>query len=174
MLMETGVEAFEGDSAVEHVRTSDGRELENWRALRALGRADEGLPYARMGLKRAEEALRKHPESSRPAQLGATALAAIGEGEEARRWIERALAIDPDDTHIKYNAACVWAQIGEADKAFEQLEQWAAFSGRENREWMLHDPDLNALRGDPRHQHILDLIDARIAAVTIKQPQPIS
>ena len=131
--------------------------------LRALGRAEEGLPYARMGLSRAEEALRKHPESSRPAQLGATTLAAIGETEEAKRWLQRALAIDPDDSHIKYNAACVWAQLGEPDKAFDLLEQWALHSGRENRDWMLHDPDLNALRSLPRYKKIVDLIDARIA-----------
>lgn len=132
-------------------------------SLRALGRAEEGLPYARMGLKRAEEALGKHPESSRPAQLGATTLAAIGDAEQAKRWLERALAIDPDDSHIKYNAACMWAQLGEFDRAFELLEQWAAHAGRENRDWMLHDPDLDALRDDPRHRKILDIIDARIA-----------
>jgi len=131
-------------------------------ALRGLGRAGEGLPYVGMGLKRAEEAIKKHPESSRPAQLGATALAAIGEGDEAKRWIERALAIDPDDSHIKYNAACVYAQIGELDKAFDYLEIWALHSGVENRDWMLHDPDLDALRGNPRHQKILDIINARI------------
>ena len=33
---------------------------------------------AELGLKRAEEALRLHPESSRPAQLGAAVLAATG------------------------------------------------------------------------------------------------
>ena len=131
-------------------------------ALRGLGRREEGLPYVRMGLKRAEEALKKYPESSRPAQLGATALAAIGEPEEARRWIERALAIDPDDSHIKYNAACVYAQVGEIDRAFDFLEQWALHSGVENRDWMLHDPDLKALRGHPRHRKILDIIEARI------------
>src|SRR4029453_7854220 len=42
--------------------------LDQW--LRGLGRPEEGMAYARMGLKRAEEALRKYPESSRPAQLG--------------------------------------------------------------------------------------------------------
>ena len=46
--------------------------------LRALGRDEEGKEYARMGLKRAEEALRRFPESSRPAQLGACSLASLG------------------------------------------------------------------------------------------------
>jgi adenylate cyclase len=137
-------------------------------ALRALGRRDEGLPYAQMGLKRAEEALRKFPESSRPAQLGATTLASMGEFDQARIWMDRALAIDPDDPHIGYNAACMWAQIGDFDRAFDYLDQWANHSGKENRDWMLHDPDLDPLRGMPRYAHLLELLNARIA----KLPQP--
>ena len=105
--------------------------------------------------------------------LGSESVDTRSNAEEAKRWIDRALAIDPDDSHIKYNAACVWAQLGELDKAFDLLEEWAMHSGRENREWMLHDPDLAALRGHPRHKVILDLIDARIAAEA-RQVQPIS
>ena len=132
-------------------------------ALRSVGREEEGLSYAQMGIKRAEEALRKFPESSRPAQLGAAALAGMGKAEEAQRWMEMALAIDPDDTHIKYNAACMWAQIGEPDKAFDLLEQWANHSGKENRDWMLHDPDLDPIRDHPRYPRMLEILNARIA-----------
>jgi adenylate cyclase len=132
-------------------------------ALRAAGRAEEGVSYARMGLRRAEESLRKFPESSRPAQLGAATLASLGEAEEAKRWLGRALAIDPEDPHIRYNAACMWAQLGDIDKAFDYLEQWATHSGMENRDWMLHDPDLDAIRGDPRYPKLLDTLNARIA-----------
>jgi adenylate cyclase len=132
-------------------------------ALRALGRPEEGLPYARMGLKRAEEALRKFPESSRPAQLGATTLAAMGEAAEARRWMERALAIDPDDPHIRYNAACMSAHLGEVDKAFDLLDLWATHSGAENRDWMLQDPDLDPIRDHPRYAKMLEILNATIA-----------
>jgi adenylate cyclase len=137
-------------------------------ALRALGRREEGLPYAQMGLKRAEEALRKFPESSRPAQLGATTLAAMGELDQARIWMDRALAIDPDDPHIRYNAACMWAQIGDLDRAFDYLDQWANHSGMENRDWMLHDPDLDPIRKHPRYAKLLEALNNRIA----KLPQP--
>jgi adenylate cyclase len=137
-------------------------------SLRALGRREEGRPYAQMGLKRAEEALRRFPESSRPAQLGATTLAAMGEFDEARRWMDRALAIDPDDPHIRYNAACMWAQIGEYDRAFDYLDQWATHSGMENRDWMLHDPDLDPLRNKPRYAQLIEALNTRIA----KLPQP--
>jgi adenylate cyclase len=132
--------------------------------LRALGREEEGEQYARMGLRRAEEALRRYPESSRPAQLGAATLASLpGEGEQARRWLERALAIDPNDTHIKYNAACVWAQLGEHDRALDLLEVWSGYVGRENKDWLEHDPDIDPLRGHPRYTKLLELIDAGIA-----------
>jgi adenylate cyclase len=137
-------------------------------SLRALGRLEEGRPYAQMGLKRAEEALRRFPESSRPAQLGSTTLAAMGEFDEARRWMDRALAIDPDDPHIRYNAACMWAQIGDYDRAFDYLDQWATHSGMENRDWMLHDPDLDPLRNQPRYAQLIEALNTRIA----KLPQP--
>ena len=131
--------------------------------LRALDRDEEGREYARIGVRRAEEALRRFPESSRPAQLGAVALASLDEPDEARRWMERALSIDPDDTHIQYNAACMWAQLGDHDRALDLLQRWASHVGSENKDWMLHDPDLDPLRDHPRYAKILELIDAAIA-----------
>jgi len=131
-------------------------------SLRALGRDEEGVEYARMGLKRAEEALRKYPESSRPAQLGACTLASLGEMDQAKAWLERALAIDPDDTHIKYNGACMWAQMGESGRALDLLEQWASHVGRENKDWMQQDPDLESLRDLPRYKKIVELINTKI------------
>ena len=74
--------------------------------LQSLRRPEEAAKYARLGLKGAEEALRLHPEESRPAQLGAIALAALGEPDRAKEWLARALAIDPDDNIARYNAAC--------------------------------------------------------------------
>ena len=131
--------------------------------LRGIGRKEEGEPYARMGLKRAEEALRKHPESSRPAQLAAATLAGMGEAEQAIQWMDRALAIDPDDTHIQYNAACMWSQLGKAERALDLLQRWASHVGPENKDWMQQDPDLEPLRKHPRYAKIVELIDAAIA-----------
>lgn len=132
-------------------------------ALETLDRMEESEAYARIGLKRAEEALRRHPESSRPAQLGACTLATLGEAENAERWMERALAIDPDDSHIKYNAACMWAQLGDVDRAFDLLQIWANHVGPEIRDWMVRDPDLETIRNHPRYAELLKLIDTSIA-----------
>ena len=131
--------------------------------LRDLGRKEDSDRYARLGIKRAEEALRLHPESSRPAQLGAASLAGLGEFEEAKRWMERALAIDPEDTHVLYNAACMWAQIGDIERAFDLLEKWSDHVGIETSIWVKHDSDLNPLRDRPRYRKLVDRIDAGIA-----------
>ena len=123
--------------------------------LRSLGQGEESEKYARLGLKRAEEQLRLHPESSRPAQLGATALAHLGENDRAKAWMDRALAIDPEDANTKYNAACMWAQLGEPERAFDYLEDWIQHVGPDLKSWFEHDADLEPLRNLPRYEKLL-------------------
>ena len=132
-------------------------------ALRTLGRDEEGEGYGRLGIKRAEQALIRHPESSRPAQMGACTLASLGEVDKAKAWMERAMAIDPEDTHIKYNAACMWAQLGDIERSLDLLQTWASHVGPENKDWMLADPDIDPVRQHPRYAKLLDLIDSQIA-----------
>ena len=126
--------------------------------LRMLGRNEEAEHYLRLGLKLAEDALRKHPESSRPAQLGACALALLGEKDKAREWLARALAIDPDDNAVRYNAACCLSLIGETERALDLLEIWVKQRGSEGRRWILIDPDIDPLRDHPRYKALLDLM----------------
>jgi adenylate cyclase len=127
--------------------------------LRSLGRADEGIPYLRMGLKRAEEALQLHPESSRPAQLGACAYAMLGEKEKALKLLERVMIIDPDDNGARYNAACCYAQLGEFDRAIDLLHIWVKDAGLEQKNWFIHDADLDPLRDRPRYPDLLKAVE---------------
>ena len=133
-------------------------------ALRGVKRDEEAKRYVHLGIKRAEEQLRLHPESSRPLQLGAAALAGIGEGERAKQWMERALLVDPDDTHLAYNAACMWVQLGERERAYDLLERWIQHVGVESAKWFMHDPDIDPLRGDPRYDRLVAMLDARTAS----------
>jgi adenylate cyclase len=126
--------------------------------LRSLGRGDEGLHYLRMGVKRAEEELRLHPESSRPAQLGACALATLGETEKSLKWLERVMIIDPDDNGARYNAACTYAQLGELDRCIDLLLDWTENAGLEQKNWFMHDADLDPIRDHPRYSELLGLI----------------
>ena len=93
-----------------------------------------------------------HPENPRPAALGAAGLLAVGENERAREWINRALAIDPDDLLTLYNAACSYAQLGEADPALDLLERFIPLANDLNRAWIKRDSDFDSLRGLARFQ----------------------
>ncbi|MEO7814523.1 MAG: adenylate/guanylate cyclase domain-containing protein [Sphingomicrobium sp.] len=132
--------------------------------LVALGRNQDAERFARLGIRRAEEALRLHPENSRPAQLGAPTLARLGDRERAGDWLERAMFIDPDDPIVSYNAACTYAQLGDTEKAFTALDKWAANSGSEMEMWLETDNDLDDLRPDPRFTVIVDRLRARRAS----------
>jgi adenylate cyclase len=121
-------------------------------SLDALGRSEEAITYGRIGIKRAEQALRQNPENSRSAQLIANGYAFLGEPDKAKEWITRAFEIDPNDNHVRYNAACVYARFGESDAAFDLLDAWVDHAGRDSRLWFLSDPDFAALKQDPRYE----------------------
>ena len=159
------------DQSVPLFKGAVERDRDDWQSpllldsvLVALGRNDEAEHFARLGIRRAEEALRLHPENSRPAQLGAPTLARLGERERAGDWLERAMFIDPEDPIVAYNAACTYAQLGEPEKAFASLDKWAANSGSEMELWLETDNDLDDLRPDPRFKAIVETLRARRAA----------
>lgn len=133
--------------------------------LVSLGRIEQADRYARLGIKRAEAALKTHPENSRPAQLGAATLARLGERERAIDWLDRALFLDPDDTIAIYNAACTFAQLGEVDKAIAALERWAAMSGSELERWIDTDSDFDPIRKEPRFAAIVESLHERRKAI---------
>jgi len=130
--------------------------------LFALGRKEEAAKYARLGLSRAEEALRLHPEGSRPAQLAAPAAATLGDRDEAIRWIDRALWVDPDDAQARYNVACAWSLLGELGRALDVLEDWANSGGVLAKNWLERDPDLDPIRQHPRYRKLIDVINAQL------------
>jgi adenylate cyclase len=125
----------------------------------SLGRDRHKQDAARRGIERAERELTLHPENPRPAYLGAAALVRLGETDRAKEWLSRALAIDPDDILTQYNAACIYSLLGDIEPAFDLLERLLPHAGRElYAGWIKHDSDLNALRGHPRYQKVLELI----------------
>ncbi len=127
--------------------------------FRSLGRSEEAEKYARLGVKRAEEVLRQHPENGQPAVLGAIALAGLGDSGRAKDWLARALAIAPDDNLIRYNAACTYSQLGESDRAIDLLEMCLQQVGRDFKLWFKNDSDLDPIRAHPRYQKLLELAE---------------
>jgi adenylate cyclase len=124
--------------------------------LRSIGRIEESEKYGRLGIKRAEEQLKLHPENSRPAQLGAATFASLGDKAQAMKWLERAKLIDPDDNNARYKGACTYAQLGEIDHAMAMLEEWGKHCGAEQEMWFLHDSDLDPVRDHPRYPALLE------------------
>ncbi|MFN8091602.1 MAG: hypothetical protein U0599_05150 [Vicinamibacteria bacterium] len=86
--------------------------------------------------------------------MAANGMAALGEGDRAREWAERARALRPDDGMVLYNVACVLALLDARDGALECLER-AVRCGLRQRGWYEHDSNLDGLRAAPRFQALL-------------------
>jgi adenylate cyclase len=154
------------EKAVEHYERAAEINPDDYRspllvlnALQTLGRHDDYVKLAMMGLERAERALKLHPENSDPAQLGACALAALGQRERAKEWADRALAIDPDDLNAHYNVACAYSLLGDADRAIDLLEPWSRVAGSQMITWFRNDTDFDPIRSHPRYKDLLKLIE---------------
>jgi serine/threonine protein kinase/Flp pilus assembly protein TadD len=117
--------------------------------LNSLGRHDEAKAVLRRGLQVAEKHLELNPDDARALYLAAGALVQLGDQERALEWARRAQAIDPEDSGLLYNVACVFALAGLTDDAITSLDK-AVQNGFGHREWIDNDSDLDSLRGDPR------------------------
>ena len=117
----------------------------------SLGRNEEAITIQRTALQLTERWLKLNPDDERALYLGAGALSALGDTGRAREWAKRAVAMEPDDSAVLYNVACVYSQLGLRDSAIDLLEQ-ALRSGFGHWEWIEHDSDLDPLRKDPRFQ----------------------
>ncbi|MGH6876461.1 MAG: TPR end-of-group domain-containing protein [Rhizomicrobium sp.] len=91
------------------------------------------------------------------------ALAALGESEKAREWIDRALLIDPENLNMRYNFACALSlHLKDTDAVLDLLRPLIAAT---NRTWLNHmkiDPDLDAVRSDLRFQAMVAAAEARL------------
>ncbi len=126
---------------------------------RSLGRQHEMMMAAREGVARAERELALHPGNPRPAYLGAVGLTVLGELDRAKEWAARALAIDPDDVLAQYNVACFCSLVGEHERAIDLLLALLPRAGRQTKEWVRHDSDLNPIRNHPRFAKVIELLE---------------
>jgi len=107
-----------------------------------------------------ERHLDLNPGDVRALVFGATSLVALGQREKALSWLQQALSMAPEEPHLLYNVACVYARAGEDDKALGNLERSVRL-GYAHKAWIENDSDFDTIRGHLRFQQILQLIDER-------------
>jgi adenylate cyclase len=122
--------------------------------LDKLGDEEASLTALREGLARAKANLELSPDDDRAWGLGAFALLKLGQNHEAEMWMNNCMLHATPCSASTYNAACFYAQKGELDKSMDYLEN-SIEAGIINKQWMLHDMDLDPLRELPGFHDIM-------------------
>ncbi len=117
-----------------------------------LGNDDGAAAAGEEGIARAERQLEMNPDDVRALYLMAGPLSDLGQVQRGEQVLLRAMAIDPTDPAVQYNAACFYARIGDQDRAVELLEKVKL--PKLAADWVHHDPDLALLRGHPRFDEL--------------------
>jgi len=119
---------------------------------------------AKTALERVERAVAKDPTNGTALAVGAYSLAIFGEEDRAREWIRRALLLDPENLNMRYNLACtIVRQLGDIDETISTLGPF--FQQVNSATIMRHievDPDMDAVRRDPRFQEMLAAAKSRL------------
>src|SRR6266446_2084553 len=131
----------------------------------ALGNSQAAQRAAEITLARAEKVLAQDQNNGAVTGWGVGALAVLGEAERAKEWINRALLIDPDNIHMRYNFVCALARDTKGKET--ALELLGPVFAKISMSLLNHakvDPDLDSLRDDPRFQAMIAAAETRLAA----------
>jgi adenylate cyclase len=121
----------------------------------SLGVEDEAERARRKGLALVEERLERAPDDVRALYLGANALVALGEREKGLAWARTARSMDPEDPMLLYNLGCIHTLAGDPEEALDCLER-AVAAGLTQKNWFLHDGDLDVIRSHRRFQQLME------------------
>ena len=129
----------------------------------AVGNEEQARRAARLCLGRAEKALEKDQSSGGAMGFGVPALAILGEPDRARDWMARALRIDPDNLHMRYNFACTLSnELHDSDGALDLLGPFFARTTESFLNLAKVDPDFDNVRANPRFQAMIAAAEARL------------
>jgi tetratricopeptide (TPR) repeat protein len=120
-------------------------------SLGAMGKVEALKNYTYREIALYEAQLKKTPEDARVRVLLAGNYASQGRFDDAKREIDLAMALRPDDTMILYNIACTLCEMDDSKEAMNALKKaWDA--GYRNPAWIRQDPDLTKLHGNPEFE----------------------
>ena len=131
----------------------------------ALGDGENIRRVATIALERAEKAVAQDRNNGFAMGVGVFALAAQGETDRAKDWMDRALLIDPENMMMRYNFACMLAaSLGDSEAALGMLGPVLEQDPGGHVHSAKTDPDLGSLRDDSRFQAMVAAAEARLAA----------
>jgi adenylate cyclase len=123
-------------------------------------------------LQRADAALAKDSSNAGIMAYSANALGALGEGERAKARMRRAMMIDPDNSNMRYNFACMLCtNLQDKDAALAMLEPVFAAITDAFLPYAKADPDFTLLHDDPRYQAMVAAAETRLAAAKTVEMQ---
>jgi adenylate cyclase len=123
---------------------------------KAVGDEPAARHTAEIAVARAEKAIAADQNDAGALSGGAYSLAALGEAERAKAWMNRAVLVDPENVNARYNFVCMLcALLHDVDGALEMLEPLLPIMGEGFQKYAMIDPDLKLLRDDPRFQALV-------------------
>jgi adenylate cyclase len=152
------------DEAVRHFEKAvsiDETDFNSWSLLAsaydAIGDAAAELRAAKMAGTHAETAVADDPMNGAAVAALVFGLAASGERERAKEWIERALLICPDNQIMRYNFACQTARrLKDPEGAIDLLEPIFPDFSLSALKAFVADPDFDSLRENSRFVRLMD------------------
>jgi adenylate cyclase len=129
----------------------------------ARGQTDRARDCAAKLMEHVQAALVRDPDNGAALAYGALSLAATGNVERTREWIDRALLLDPDNMYMRYNLAWpVLAFFHDKEQALELLGPALAKAGKNLISLAGADRNLDTLREDSRFQEMLEAAKKRV------------
>jgi serine/threonine protein kinase/tetratricopeptide (TPR) repeat protein len=119
-----------------------------------LGEMDNYAAAVKAELEVYPRYLSRFPENPRAHVFYAVALARAGRHEEGKAEAAKAIELNPTDPLMLYNTACFYARIGEKRLALDTLKN-AIREGFGEYEWLVRDPDLDSIRGEPEYAELM-------------------
>jgi adenylate cyclase len=127
------------------------------------GDADNARRTAQRTIDQVEKVLACDPDNGAALAFGALSLAALGNVDRAREWIERSLLVDPDNLMMRYNLAWGLNKIfNDPEAATDMLRTVMANAGANIIRLAANDPNLDNLRNNPRFETMMQSAKDRV------------
>jgi len=113
---------------------------------------------ARETVKAGLKKLEAEPDNWRTCLSMAFGYLNLNDFQEVEKYLQRALASNPQDATVNYNVACLYSVMGSTEMALRFLENSLELGGNQKTfgQWMNHDSDLDSLRDNPAFQALLE------------------